>query len=387
MEDFKNTEEIREYLLSTSLPEGLGLKTERRGASLYVPELQTIITPVVHPPQRFSLGVDFHLYSEKWNKRFYEYCGGPGKDLRSSAAMASSMFLFGFMDGYKRISQNAVMTGFTQELEGKNHEWNVVISDLASLGETVDENIDSATRYWEPLKEEIMRRLGNQMLVYIKVYAAKFSNDTIGEVRFDDVEIPELSAIVKSMAEKWEVDQFASEKQFFFIEQTPSTYIPSEYDGEEGFRKMRSKVVEYLLLFEAATTQELYNRLYEDAKNRLGDATLAAECKAFLPEIAAIHALDGRVKINDKVRMVFPDGRQKDLYLSQLSDYLKLEDCLGDIINKKDFGDETNKLLNDLIGCSSIISVLDQARKGGSQIENLSPISMLFNMQEEFEIR
>lgn len=387
MNDFSNTDEIREFLLQESIPDGLCLKTERRGNSLYIPSLDTTITPGVHQPQGMTIGIDFHLYSNIWDKQIYEYCGAGAKELRTAVSMASSMFLFCFMNGYKRICNNDAQLSLTTEFAGKRHNWNVVLSDITSLGQKERDNVDSASLYWEPLKEGIIRRLGNQRLVYVKVYAAKFPEETIGEVRFDDVEIPELSSIVKSMAEQWEETQFSSDKQFFFIAQDPDTVIPSAYDGKEGFQKMRSLVVEYLKLFEGATTQDLYDRLYDDAAFLLGDPTLAAECFSFLPEIAATHALGNKISVSDKIEIAFADGSVQEVYVSQLTDYPKLDTCLGDIIRHGDFGEETNNLWKDLVGCSSICSVLNKAMNSGSKMENLRLTNMIYNVGDGFEIR
>lgn len=387
MSDFNNIEEIREFLLQESLPDGLCLESERRGNSLYIPSLETTITPGVHQPQGVTIGIDFDMYSNMWDKQMYEYSGAGAKDLKTAVSMASSMFLFCFMNGYKRICNNESQISLSTEFAGKKHNWNVVVSDLASLGQSARPDTEVASIYWEPLKEGIIKRLGNQRLVYVKVYAAKFPDKAIGEVRFDDVEIPELSAIVKGMAEQWGETQFASDKQFFFIAQDPNTVVPSLYDGRDGYRKMRSLVVEYLKLFEGATTPDLYDRLCEDAEFMLGDITLAAECYNFLPEIAAIHALGDRISVSDKIRICFPNGRINEVYVSQLTDYAKLDTCLGDIIRRRDFGDETDNLWKDLVGCSSICSALHNAMNAGSKMENLRLTSMIYNVSDGFEIR
>ena len=387
MSEFNNPEEIREFLLQESLPDGLCLETERRDNSIYIPSIETTITPGIHQPQGTTIGIDFNLYSKTWNKHIYEYCGAGAQDLKTAVSMASSMFLFCFMSGFKRICSNDTDLSLTTEFAGKKHNWNVAISDIVSLGQAERPDRDSSSVYWEPLKDGIIKRLGNQRLVYVKVYAAKFPEETIGEVRFDDVEIPELSAIVRNMAEQWEETGFTSDKQFFFIAQDPDTVVPSLYDGVDGYRNMRSLVVEYLKLFEGATTPDLYDRLCDDAEFMLGDITLAAECYNFLPEIAAIHALGDRISVSDKIQICFPNGSINEVYVPQLSDYQKLDMCLGDIIGRREFGDETDNLWKDLVGCSSICSALNNAMNAGSKLENIRLTSLIFNVGDGFEIR
>ena len=387
MDGFNSLEEIREFLLQESIPDGLCLETERRGNSLYIPSLDTMLAPGVHQPQGNGIGLDFYLYSNIWDKKLYEYSAAGAQDLRTAVSMASSMFLFCFMNGYKRICNNEVQESFDTEFAGKKHKWNVALSDIANLGQRDNKNTDSSSVYWEPLKDGIIKRLGNQKLVYVKVYLAKFPDETVGEVRLDDVEIPELSAIAKKMAEQWEETQFSSDKQFFFIAQDPDTVIPSVYDGKEGFKKMRSLVAEYLELFEAATNQDLYDRLSDDAEFLLGDATLAAECHSFLPEMAAIHALGNKISVSDMIEIRFADGSVQEVYVSQLTDYAKLDTCLGDIIRCRDFGEKTDKIWKDLLGCSSICSALSNALDAGSKLEDIKLTNLIFNVNNGFELR
>ena len=221
----------------------------------------------------------------------------------------------------------------------------------------------------------------------MKIYAAKSLTNTTGEVRINDAEIHELSAIVRQMAEKWDMEQFASEKQFIFIEQSADTYTPPLYDGAEGFSRMRSVVAEYLKLFQAADTQELYENLYDETVKKNGDATLAGECCCLLAEIAAMNAINEAIKVSDTVVFRRNDGRETTACLSQLSDFDMLCGCLIDIINKRDFGEGTKQLWQDLIGCSSICHVLNEADKAGSKLENLGLLHMTFIVNDEFELR
>ena len=387
MNDSLATEEVREFLLKEGLAEALCIEIERRGSSLYIPSLDTTLTPVVHKLRGTAVGIDFYLSSNAREKQFRDYCWGAGKDIIASVEMAVSMFSDCFMDGYQRICKNDVSDSFTTEFAGSEHCWNVAVSDLVGLGKRERSDTADSSVYWDALKDGLIRRLGNQKLAYVKVYAAKFPDQTIGEVRLDDVEIPELSAIVREMAGEWNAEQFASDKQFFFIAQDSKTIIPSPYDGEEGFRKMRSAVVQYLNLFKAADTQESYDRLYDDAVFLLGDETLAAECSSFLPEIAAVHMFGNKVTVSDKIEIRFEDGRTQEVYLSQLTDYAKIDVCLGDIISMGDLGEQTDALWNELVGYSSIYSAISNAVDAGSNIEDLMLTNTIYNVGRGFVIR
>lgn len=386
--DFTNPDEVGEFLLTEGIPGGIAFKSERRDDSLYIPEIDMVLTPVVHQLQDKSAGIAFYMRSDKYDKQLFEYSMGMGSDGRTAVGMALASFLFSFMEGFHKMTAKDEPTEIKTEFAGKTHEWNVYLSNVTGMGlkEKTEENA-SAYAYWDLLKDEIMKRLGNQRLALVKVYASKSPKDVICEVRIDDVPFPELGEMVRTIAEKWNVEQFISEKQFFFIEQKEETYIPSEYDGREGSEKLRTMVLDYLKMFRAASTQELYERLPYAAANSIGDAVIAAECYSFLPEMAAMHAWGDRMKISDMAIMGLPDGTEIKLSIYQLSDYMKLDSALGDIISKGDFGDETDNLWKELIGCSSIYSAVDKALEAGSKLEDLRISNMYYNMCEGFVIR
>ena len=89
-------EEILEHVLEKGLPETLGFEVERRENSLYLPEVDTIITPVVAQVNGTNVGLEFHVNVNGWDKYLYEWCTGFGTDVISSASMASYSFSYGF---------------------------------------------------------------------------------------------------------------------------------------------------------------------------------------------------------------------------------------------------------------------------------------------------
>lgn len=390
IKDFMSTEEIKEHLLGDILPATLACQVQRQGDVLYLPELNTELSVNVNMPDPRQVGLEFFVFNKSFAKHFYEYSAGAGTDTRSAVGMAVSSFVFCFMDGYKRMIMKEEPTALVTDLAGKHHEWNCYISDTISVGmgdKEKDCSGELRSAFWELLEPELKKRLGNQRVSFVKVYAARFPENAIGEVRIDDVEIHELSEMVRRMAETWKAQQFVSTKQFFFIEQNAESYMPSLYDGPDGFQKMRSHVVEYLKLFAAADTQELYGRLGEDAAAKIGDATLAWECYCFLTEVAAMNAFMDKVKVSDIVKLVKEDGSETEICLSSLSDYNMLCDCLKDIINKRDFGEHTDKLWQELVTTSSICNVLNNALNSGSKLENLCILHMSFMVSKDFELR
>ena len=46
--DFTNPDEVGEFLLTEGIPGGIAFKSERPDDSLYIPEIDMVLTPVVH---------------------------------------------------------------------------------------------------------------------------------------------------------------------------------------------------------------------------------------------------------------------------------------------------------------------------------------------------
>ena len=380
-------EEVLEFILNEGIIEVAPYKTERHGDSLYIPKFDLYITPSIQQMTENSIGIEFNMYIKKLDKYLYEYSSGMGQDLNTAVGMSIATFLLSFINTFEFMETKDNPINVTTEFAGKEHNWDVYLGNVAGMGSPGDSGkAASATVYWDLLKDDIIDRLGNQKMVYVKIYAARFPDNAIGEVRFDDVAIPELSEQVQKLAEQWEVNQFGSEKQFIFIEQNPATVIPSQYDGPEGRRKMRAHVVEYLKLFEKATTEELYYSLVKDFGNLIGDRVLANECFGFLPEIAAIRALGDRIIVSDQMRISFPDKKTVKAYSTQLSDYLLLENCLIDIIRSGDFGEGTKNVWQDLIGTSAVCSVYAKAQDAGDRITP-KMTTLLYNVDGDFELR
>lgn len=381
-------DEILEYVLEKALPTGLTYSAERRENSLYLPEIDVTITPRVAQVEGNNVGLEFYVRLGKYDRTLYEWCTGWGNDAIMSAASATASFCFAFMFALRKMYSDTDPEFFETEFAGKRHQWKIYRGEAIMMGDPGEGKHPDAACYWNLLKEEIKKRLGNQRMVYVKIFGANYMDEIIGECRIDDVAVPELGRMVADLVRQCPAENPFTEKQFFFIEQDVSTVIPSPYDGPEGMAKLEKIVTEYLKLFRQATTDELYSRLPEDAARITGDPTLASECVYFLPEICAIHVIgekfQGQFEIKDCVVFNMQDGPH-NVCVSQLMDYDRLDQCICGILQKRLFGDQTMDLYYELLGCSSLTKLIDEVLK--KDIRDTKPITVYYNMGEGFELR
>lgn len=374
------------YLLKEVFHGSLGIKDIVRGESLYCPDWEMTITPKVADFSDRQVVMNIFMDSAKWGKELFECVAALGQDTKQAIGTAFGSFLFSFIQGLGKMERGEDPECFETEFAGKKHEWKAYKSDLVGLGESVAAYVDSPDFYWRLLKDDIIKRLGNQKLCYVKIYVAKSESETIGECRIDDIKNVELSELLAQSAANWNIDKFASQKMFFFIKQEERTVIPYPYLGSEGFIKLKDKVKTAMELFYGCDTDEEYNTLLQRTAEKIGDGLLAEECFSFIPEICAENAFY-EVAYSEQLDILPEEKEKHTCYKNQLSDYYPIQRAVLTLLNSGEFGDNTDDLYKKYIGYSAIGHGLSSVLEKGNKLEGIRMTSLLFNVSEDFEIR
>ena len=344
----------------------------------------------VHPEvqQATDRGVVLDLYIEapQWGKSLYECTVGMGDDPKTRIGMALASFVFSFMQGIISMEEKREGIPVTTKFAGREHRWNVYKTDIVGTGrqnKSTDPNV-----YWDALKDDIFKRLGNQKLCYVKVFGSKVGREITGEVRIDDVKSEELSERVAKLVAEWDSEGygFVSQKQFFFIRQEESTLIPYPYEGREGFAKLKEKVIMAARLFHEADTEELYDTLTERLGEALQDPVLGYECFAFLPELCTENAFP-ETMFPETVDFIYPDGRRETVYKGQLADYELLRRALFTAFGDGVFGEATDDIYRGYISSSATYSLFAQMMEKGSEPKDVRSMAVAFSVDDGFVIR
>lgn len=382
--DLTNPDNALRHVLG-SLHDCLQTQTPDRveGDHVFCPDWQMTITPEINQVDERGAVVNFYISAPQWGKDLFECSAGMGSDTKQALGMACGSFLFSFMDGIVQMeSGQASDESLETEFAGKAHRWKVYISNIVGMGN--GPQVDNPRIYWDALKEEVVKRLGNQKLCFVKVYASKSGENITAECRVDDIKSEVLSNIVADMVKDWDACYFASHKAFFFIRQEEETVQPYPYLGQAGWEVFREKVRTAALMFHAALAAERYLYLPDQLKQALGDATLAAECYLFLPEICAENAYN-QITYAETIELM-PHG---EVYKCQLADYWPLHRALFSLFEEGVFGDATNDIYREYIGASAIYGVICQLKEKGGEnaMEGGTLSALLFNVGSDFEIR
>ena len=136
-------------------------------------------------------------------------------------------------------------------------------------------------------------------------------------------------------------------------------------------------------LFEtmSAGDEDWYDKYQEELHKIIEDATLVSAFHKFLPEICAKHAI-GNIRIVEPISF-FRQGIKEAYYMSQLSDWTKIEYVLDQLIRRRQI---TEGMYRAMLGCSSMFSAYLDGREKNVNMEN-SLSAMTFSIEDYFEIR
>ncbi len=358
-----------------------------RGNKVYCTDWDVEITPEVESSDERSAILNFYLKCPDWDEPLFECCASIGSDRKNALGSAMSSFLFAFMDGISAMENNRKPITVESEFAGKPHKWNVYRSNIVGQGDKVEPDFE---QYWNALGDGIIKRLGNQRLCYVKVYACKVIGsdgkaNITGECRINDVASEELGAIVYDIAAKFDVRNFCAQKMFFFIKQDSQTLLPYPYRMNK-LSALRDKVTIALEMFAKCETEKQYNALPGEMAIAFRDGSLAEECFGFLPEICAERAFS-EVSYSEQVQFAIGGSEPVAVYRNQLADFYPLGNLMFEVFDSGHFGDKTNDLFKKLIAYSATASVINKCFSDGKTLEGVKMTALLFNVSPRFELR
>ena len=378
-------EEILSKLLGGEFSDYIEFESETQDDCIYIPELEMNIKPIVFEASERLVSLGFNMYSDVLRSQFFECSVGLGENCESAYGMAIGTFAFSFMQGLKNLSDNNVKYKAVSEFAGHPHSWNVFASNIVGKGQSGESHAPSD--YWELLNEDIIKRLGNQKVTYVKVFCANHESNVIGECRINDIPVPELGEKVASIGKNWSNAGYKSEKQFFFIVQDDSTIVDYPYASLDGREKLRSAVAEYLKVFSNIRSQKEYENIVDTVTAITGDKTLASECYSFITEICAERYFEGTFICGDSFNLFYPDNTSVTSYKSQLSDYIPIKEAVFNTFSSNVLGENTDRVFGQLVEMSSIYNAYQQARQSNPDPKGLRVDCMIHNVPADFEIR
>ena len=359
-------------LVSDTLPAHCQIEN---GAVVVKPWGLTIHVHVNYPSEQQAVA-EYTITSPDWEREIFEVCAAIGQTQEHAVFEAQRAFVLGIFQLVKDWYTRPPLQSVPSQLAARRHDWNVYVGDMLTIG---DSKRMTAIAYWEMLKDLICSRIGNQKFCYIKIYLSKGNGFAIGECRINNVVSNELSEWLKSVTDSWEGEPFTSHKLFFILEQQKETIQAYPYTIDELEQLTQAAAA----LFETmhARGGDWYDEYQEELHKIVEDTTLVSSFHKFLPEICAMRAIQN-VRIVEPVSF-FRQGHKEAYYMSQLSDWTKIEYALEQLICRRQI---TDGMYQAMLSCSSLFSAYQDGQERNINMEN-SRSAMAFSIEDYFQIR
>ncbi|WP_157154523.1 DUF6348 family protein [Brachyspira murdochii] len=333
-----------------------------------------------------SAVINYYISSPDWDRDIFECCASAGKDANTSVGLSNGSFIFGIMTGIKAMNENRILDEVETEFAGKKHKWKVYTSNLVNMGAD-NGKPKNVNIYWDMFKDDILKRIGNQKICYIKIYGAKASSDySIGELRINDVNIQELSNKMNEYVKTWNETDFSSDKQFFFLVQDNETYTPYPFSNDTilNFVKEYCNIV---LNFK----ENDYDKLGNLAEQLTKDYTLATDLFLFLPEICADNEFFNELHSSEKINFNFEsEEKNTAVYKTQIYTYHLISNYLFELFRENAFNGSENEVYAKFINTSALyniyVQIKEDYKKKDKILENLE-VNLSFNVNNDYEIR
>ncbi len=349
------------------------------GDRVILPSVNVAILPEVYQAKDGMATIGYHIYSPEWKNEIFELSSAGGKDLQTAVGMAQGGFMFGMMETVQAMMKDINARQADSDFLGL-HRWKVYLGNIVAINKEVA--VDNIEIYWNVLKDEILERIGNQEICYIKIYAANSGDGKFitGECRINDIRIDSLSKIAEEMAKTWKNQRFASHKQIFLLRQEKETLKEYPYSDAD----IADAVEKSLMLYEKVMNDGKEDLYLQALTEFLQDKSLAQDIYNFVPEVCAEMAVQD-VIFSESVKLNIR-GHIFSFYKTQSATYYPIFNGVIRVLDR-DILKNTQKVFESLLRSGASVDAIQKALDNGSKQENLLLTDMLFNVTDDYTVR
>ena len=157
----------------------------------------------------------------RFDEDIIESVTGIGKDIDTAIEQAAANFSLSALCGITMALKDEEGKLVELQFMGNVHRYKLYETMLMVQGESKN---GQQINYWEILGSEILRRLGNRKMQYIKIYICKTDESIHCECRINGIIHEDLGLILEEAASNWCVKSALYwEKQIFVLMQDEET--------------------------------------------------------------------------------------------------------------------------------------------------------------------
>lgn len=376
-----NEDKMLEHILNFHLHNSFEVKDEVKEDHIVLPSWNISIYPELTDMQEDAVAVTFNIECPDWDRDIVEISAAKGKNPAQALSVACNTFMLSLAHSLTLMAKKQNAVPVESQFAGKQHKWNVYRGNLLAGGEA--QKIQNFNLYWDALKEQLVQRIGNQKLCYVKIFALKNGDQVKGECRINDVRIESLSRIVADLAKQWDIQGYGVHRQFFLFQQEEITCQPYAYDTET----LEDYTRETIRLYGSVKTKEealaLPTRILELCE---GDQTLAREMQLYVPMIAAEQAFM-KLAYPETLTFEFPDKRKEVVYRSQMSSFHTIQKALQWAFQYRVFGKDSDRLYQMLVSASPLYQFVQKSSQEGKPVKDGMGVNLTIGVGDDFEIR
>ncbi len=374
-------EKTLDFLLRYYLHDCFEMKDRVEDDHIVIPSWNISIYPEITDLQEDAVAITFNVECPDWDRDIVEVSAAKGKNPAAALAVACNTFMLSLVHSLSLMAKKQNAVRMETEFAGQKHSWNVYRGNLLSGGDV--QKLQNFNLYWDALKDQLAKRIGNQKMAYVKVFAMKNGDQVKGEVRINDVRIEGLSRIVAEVAKNWECTGYGVHRQFFLFQQDEETMQPYPYSVED----LETYTTAAIRLYGAVKSREDVLILPEKLKELCdGDATLARELQLYLPMAAAERAFI-KLAYPETLTFEFPDGRKETVYRSQMAAFHPIQNAMHWAMQHRVFGDETDRLYQTLVTASPLFQFVQKSAKDGNPVKDGMGVNLTIGVTDDFQIR
>lgn len=345
---------------------------ELNGEAVVVPQYNLRIYPWFEQLQANDsnalANINFNLQLQDGTSLF-ECCVGIGKQVRDAVCAALGSFYLGIYSVLRNLYQSRRLE---QIQDSGSRTWNVFCGEIVGMG---NNPYVPGDYYWNLLQEAIPNYLSGRSLVCLKIFGSKNGDEITAECRVNDVVSHTLSKLLQASVQQWPAEGFASHKQFFLFSSEDTKYPYSQ-------EQIHTYVNKAVALF--CDPQTAYSEIYAKLAEYTGDADLADELYAFIPELCAARAFE-KITFPDEIKI--QAGSRKITCTSwQVTSYYMIDAALSSGFRTQMYPDHA---FRDCVSVSSTFHLICQAKedKGVDLAEQGGTVTHYFNFNDNYTLR
>ena len=305
--------------------------------------------------------VVFTVYHNDFDEPIIEPTEGQGKTLKEAVDIAVEIFHAVLWRAIEQADEHSEPVHMPVELFGEHYDFDMYCKNLVRIGATDKEPV-SLVQF---IVNEIPKYLGSKKYYWLRIYLAKYKEDSRIEIRLNGSVCVELPKYFREYVDK-EMDgsdHYVCERQYAIFVQREDDKCPFSKDL---VMDIAAETIDRMADIQDA---EDYEGMIKKAELMAGDnKNLATEIRILIPEIFAKLTLGTRE--GDSLFLVAPDGESStEFKKSQLRSYFYVQQAVLMYFKTKPDKEKVQRIIANSASYKAYNRAMEKAKQEGEDLK------------------